>query len=289
MYDLNLDVIGGGPRASTQLSFSQAIFVIEDVDACSHIVRRRFADAALNRTENASAEEGSWSPSSSSTSPVTAASTTLPGEAPPSCRVSPTAATSPLDHGPLPLRFGPPVMLPPPPLPTHPLPPHQLPPHPPAPHPWLFNPHPDELNLAGVLNVLDGVIDTPGRMLVMTSNHPEALDPALIRPGRIDRCLLLGFLQPPEAARMVEHYFGVALTAEQQELLGRSLSGGHCQKTPAEMEQLCAEFDSVDEIIDHLARRHDFGVSDDGSGDDSTTATEGARAAKRARPNGCIV
>ena len=135
MYDLNLDVIGGGPRASTQLSFSQAIFVIEDVDACSHIVRRRVADAALNRTENASMEEGSWSPSSSSTSPVTAASTTLPGEAPPSCRVSPTAATSPLDHGPLPLRFGPPVMLPPPPLPTHPLPPHQLPPHPPGPHP----------------------------------------------------------------------------------------------------------------------------------------------------------
>lgn len=45
----------------------------------------------------------------------------------------------------------------------------------------------DELNLAGLLNVLDGVVDTPGRLLVMSTNHPEVLDPALIRPGRINR------------------------------------------------------------------------------------------------------
>ena len=38
----------------------------------------------------------------------------------------------------------------------------------------------DKLNLAGILNTLDGVVDTPGRLLVMTSNHPEKLDPALI-------------------------------------------------------------------------------------------------------------
>jgi len=45
----------------------------------------------------------------------------------------------------------------------------------------------DDLNLAGLLNVLDGVVDTPGRLLVLSSNHPEMLDPALIRPGRINR------------------------------------------------------------------------------------------------------
>ncbi len=45
----------------------------------------------------------------------------------------------------------------------------------------------DELNLAGLLNVLDGVVDTPGRIVIMTTNHPEQLDPALIRPGRINK------------------------------------------------------------------------------------------------------
>ena len=44
-----------------------------------------------------------------------------------------------------------------------------------------------------------GVVDTPERLLVMTSNHPEKLDPALIRPGRIDKQILLGYLKAPEA------------------------------------------------------------------------------------------
>ena len=44
----------------------------------------------------------------------------------------------------------------------------------------------------GLLNVLDGIVDTPGRIVIMTTNHPEALDAALIRPGRIgEACLRL--------------------------------------------------------------------------------------------------
>ncbi|KAG1666901.1 hypothetical protein FOA52_013535 [Chlamydomonas sp. UWO 241] len=42
----------------------------------------------------------------------------------------------------------------------------------------------DKLNLATLLNVLDGVIDTPERIIVMTTNFPELLE--LIRPGRIN-------------------------------------------------------------------------------------------------------
>jgi len=46
--------------------------------------------------------------------------------------------------------------------------------------------HPQRLTLSILLNVLDGILETPGRILIMTSNHPERLDPALTRPGRID-------------------------------------------------------------------------------------------------------
>ena len=49
--------------------------------------------------------------------------------------------------------------------------------------------------LQGLLNVLDGVVDTPGRIVVMTTNHPEALDAALIRPGRIDKKVYLGYMR----------------------------------------------------------------------------------------------
>ena len=35
--------------------------------------------------------------------------------------------------------------------------------------------------------MLDGVVDCPNRIVVLTTNHPEKLDPALIRPGRINK------------------------------------------------------------------------------------------------------
>ena len=38
----------------------------------------------------------------------------------------------------------------------------------------------DALNLAGLLNALDGVVDSPNRIVVMTTNHPELLDPGTL-------------------------------------------------------------------------------------------------------------
>ena len=43
------------------------------------------------------------------------------------------------------------------------------------------------MTLSGLLNVLDGVASQEHRVLVMTTNHPQRLDPALTRPGRIDK------------------------------------------------------------------------------------------------------
>jgi mitochondrial chaperone BCS1 len=45
------------------------------------------------------------------------------------------------------------------------------------------------LTFSGLLNALDGVAAQEGKLLFMTTNHVDALDPALIRPGRVDvRC-----------------------------------------------------------------------------------------------------
>ena len=42
------------------------------------------------------------------------------------------------------------------------------------------------ITLSGLLNAIDGVASHEGRVLVMTTNCPDKLDDALIRPGRID-------------------------------------------------------------------------------------------------------
>lgn len=42
------------------------------------------------------------------------------------------------------------------------------------------------ISLSGLLNAIDGVASHEGRVLFMTTNKPESLDMALIRPGRVD-------------------------------------------------------------------------------------------------------
>lgn len=45
---------------------------------------------------------------------------------------------------------------------------------------------PTSITLDDILNLWDGIRETPGRILIISSNHYEKLDSALIRPGRID-------------------------------------------------------------------------------------------------------
>ncbi|KAJ5085171.1 hypothetical protein N7532_009942 [Penicillium argentinense] len=51
----------------------------------------------------------------------------------------------------------------------------------------------DGVTLSALLNVIDGVAASEGRILVMTTNHPEKLDAALLRPGRVDMTIAFGY------------------------------------------------------------------------------------------------
>ncbi|PVI03026.1 mitochondrial chaperone BCS1, partial [Periconia macrospinosa] len=48
------------------------------------------------------------------------------------------------------------------------------------------------ISLGALLNEIDGPGAKEGRLLIFTTNSPKSLDPALIRPGRIDRRIYLG-------------------------------------------------------------------------------------------------
>lgn len=50
----------------------------------------------------------------------------------------------------------------------------------------LIKPDDDSVNLSCFLNILDGIIELHGVMIIMTTNYPEKIDDALIRPGRFD-------------------------------------------------------------------------------------------------------
>jgi len=94
----------------------------------------------------------------------------------------------------------------------------------------------DELDLSGLLNVLDGILETPGRIIIMTSNYPELLDSAILRPGRIDRYEVLSYINEISAIQMLEHYFKKKLDFNERNVIIQIINNPNDVKfTPAEI------------------------------------------------------
>jgi mitochondrial chaperone BCS1 len=64
-----------------------------------------------------------------------------------------------------------------------------------------------ELSFSALLNTLDGAGAVEGSITILTTNHREQLDPALIRPGRCDREFELGYLSAESCAKMFVCFF----------------------------------------------------------------------------------
>jgi chaperone BCS1 len=63
------------------------------------------------------------------------------------------------------------------------------------------------LTLSGFLNAMDGIMGADGRVLIMTTNHKEKLNPALIRKGRIDHQILFDNATAYQAEKMFLKFF----------------------------------------------------------------------------------
>jgi mitochondrial chaperone BCS1 len=70
------------------------------------------------------------------------------------------------------------------------------------------------VTFSGFLNALDGVASGEERIIFMTTNHLSALDPALIRPGRVDLIELLDDASPAQARRLFLQFYGDAGLSE---------------------------------------------------------------------------
>ena len=153
----------------------------------------------------------------------------------------------------------------------------------------------DKLNLSGLLNVLDGVVETPGRMVIMTTNHPDILDDALIRPGRIDKILELGYMDHvDDVVKMVQHYYPDRhLTSDEVRMVEDCLHNNEpkTEITPAQMEQLAMEEDNVSGFLDRLVNFS--GRDGDGRNgqddDDDKQAWLSSSTKKKTLPRGFVI
>jgi chaperone BCS1 len=65
----------------------------------------------------------------------------------------------------------------------------------------------DAVTFAGLLNALDGLTAPEGRILIMTTNHFDKLDPALIRPGRADKHYFIDNASSVQLEQMARRFY----------------------------------------------------------------------------------
>ncbi len=79
----------------------------------------------------------------------------------------------------------------------------------------------DGVSLSGLLNCLDGVLARDGAITFMTTNYAEKLDPALIRPGRIDMAVNFTHATPYQVRRMVKRFYPTVTEGATQQFVER--------------------------------------------------------------------
>jgi hypothetical protein len=98
--------------------------------------------------------------------------------------------------------------------------------------PWLDNMEEDAkepIDLSFLLNLLDGTLESSGRIIAISSNFPERIDRALIRPGRIDMIIHFKKCNKAILSEMVTNFYD-------KEVIG--LNCEDYKWSPAEVNQI---------------------------------------------------
>lgn len=69
----------------------------------------------------------------------------------------------------------------------------------------------DGATMSGLLNLLDGVATPHGLVTVLTTNNISDLDPALVRPGRVDVTEHFGYADADVASRILSRWYGESM------------------------------------------------------------------------------
>ena len=105
------------------------------------------------------------------------------------------------------------------------------------------------IDLSFLLNLLDGTLEANGRILIITTNFPERIDKALIRPGRIDMIIHFKKCSQAIVKEMVESFYEKEVEIPEDKELDYKW-------TPAEVNQiLFRHFDHPEEAVKELVSK----------------------------------
>lgn len=103
-------------------------------------------------------------------------------------------------------------------------------------------------NLSNLLNIIDGLNESSDRIIIITSNHPEKLDKALLRSGRIDIKINFKKSSTTDIINMLNHYW------DNENTIIIPIEWGY-KISPADIINDCRSSDSMEDTIILLKNR----------------------------------
>ena len=82
------------------------------------------------------------------------------------------------------------------------------------------------IDLAYLLQKLDGLVSAEGRVIIATTNNPDKINPALLRPGRFDLKLCLGNCTRAMVADILEYYYKDSGEGVREAVMKSSIADG---------------------------------------------------------------
>ena len=111
-----------------------------------------------------------------------------------------------------------------------------------------FEKNNDKITLSFILNIIDGIRETPGRILIISSNNYASLDKALIRPGRIDMTLEMKNASIDIIKEIYNHYYKDILPEEIESKLKNDII------SPAKLVNLRLENEKKEDFVMNLLK-----------------------------------
>ena len=106
-------------------------------------------------------------------------------------------------------------------------------------------------NLNNLLNIIDGLNESSDRIIIITSNHPEKLDKALIRSGRIDLKVHFKKSSSTDIMYILNHYWD----KEENDNTVSIPTNWSYMISPADIVNDCRSSESIDDTILLLENR----------------------------------
>ena len=109
------------------------------------------------------------------------------------------------------------------------------------------------INDADILTIMDGLVETSGRIIICTANEPSKISEPFKRPGRLDEHIEFTKCTRSMIVQLLELFYCTTLSEEQAAKINNTENNIQFKYSPAEINKFCFNnLTNVDDVINEI-------------------------------------